>query len=229
MIREDERTGKPLLTANPTRAFDWPTYQETETKFLLPDELKAFLAVELPINEAVARDLMMDTGLRVSELCRANVEDLIEIDGLWSLAVIVKGRGRRQRKIHSPVSLPVVQVLHEHLVSRKISGPTKDPLLVNQRGQRYNRHSLQYVIRKTARQAGIERFRVSPHKIRHTKNVVRRVGGIDDTTRSRLLGQTSPRSQERYDHIIPSELHAAKEKEAEGLARYLRRISESGQ
>jgi site-specific recombinase XerD len=227
MHRKDER-GKPLLERNPTKAFDWPQMQETETAFLLPDELRAFLSVELPSNEALARDLLVDTGLRASELCRANVGDVVEVDGGWSLAVTVKGRGHRQRKITVPLSKAVSDEIQSELLARGM--PRGDePLLVNRSGKRYTRTGLQYIVVRTAKDAGIERARISPHKIRHTVNVVRKVGGMDAWTRSRLLGQSSERSQERYDHVVPGELRAAKDVQAEGLAKYLGEITGSDQ
>lgn len=227
MKRPDERTGKPLLTDNPTKTFDWPQFQQPETYFLYPDELRAFLAVELPRNEAAARDLLVDTALRVSELCRANVGDLLETPDGWVLAVTVKGRGRRQRKLHAPVSLPVVDGLRDFLLARGHVRPD-DPLLVNQQGRRYTRNALQYVVVRTAKQAGIDRFRVSPHKVRHTTNVIRKVGGSDRFTRSRLLGQSDPRSQDRYDHLVPGDLQAAKAQQTAGLGAYLKLAKDGG-
>jgi integrase len=88
------------------RTFDWPQSERTETAFLLRDEHLDFLNVPLPMNDAVGRDLLFDTGLRASELCRANVEDVQAVeDGKWGLAVTVKGRGTRRRpKSTAPAS-----------------------------------------------------------------------------------------------------------------------------
>src|SRR2546426_976044 len=45
-------------------------------RILLPEEIEALLAVDAPNNDAVARDLWVDTGWSVSELLRSNVSDL---------------------------------------------------------------------------------------------------------------------------------------------------------
>ena len=58
LIKLKDGRGKPYLTQNPTRTFEWPTVDVPETKFLLPDELAAFLAVERPLRESIARDLL---------------------------------------------------------------------------------------------------------------------------------------------------------------------------
>src|SRR2546427_46650 len=83
-----------------------------------------------------ARDLLVDTGLRCSELCRAHVADVITVDGKTSLALTVKGRGHRMRRRHVPVSAPVAASLHAYLVERGVPNPQspkqrrEEPLLV---------------------------------------------------------------------------------------------------
>jgi hypothetical protein len=54
-------------------------------------------------------------------------------------------------------------------------------------------------------------------------NYIRTLGGIDALHRSRLLGQSDPRSQARYEHLVPRDLFEAKDQHAEGLRRYLGR------
>lgn len=67
----------------------------------------------------------------------------------------------------------------------------------------------------------ITRFRVSPHKLRHTANVVARLAGIEPHTRSRLLNHNSPQSLQRYEHLLPDELHEARAVQQSALGRYL--------
>lgn len=225
---KDER-GKSRLSSNPTKAIDWPQVEASDTAYLYSAEFRAWLEVALPTHEAAARDLLADTGLRAGELCRVTVGDLLP-SGV--LAVTVKGRGTRRRRLHLPVSAEAMQSLRAsldrrtELLTREIPGvkpemPPDAPLLVTERGARYTRSSLYYLVRRIAADAGVTRCSVGPHTIRHTVNVVRKLGGVDAYTRSRLLGQSSPRSQERYDHIVPGALAEAKALQAEGLRAYL--------
>lgn len=225
MQRKDARN-KPLLTANPTKTFRWPTMEDPDTQFLHPEELRAFLKVELAQSEDAARALLFDTGVRASEACRADVGDLVEIDGGWSLAVTVKGRGTRRRKVHMPLSVPVAALLRGTLTDRGLptANPAEDaaqPLLVNRQGKRFARQDLYELVRRIGEAAEITRFIVGPHTLRHTVNVVRAQGGLDDYTRSRMNGQSDPRSQARYRHITQGMLRAAKDAQADGLAAYL--------
>lgn len=238
MKRKGER-GKFLLTANPTKQVDWPTVEQADTEFMRREELEAFLALPLPLNEQVARAVLFDTGIRREEACRANVGDLVELDGGWSLAVTVKGRGTRRRKVHMPLDPATVTLIRASLVDRGIPSGDKpedarrdaeEPLLVNRRRTRYTGSTLQYLVTSIGKQAGFGttkvndgtgRFRLSPHKVRHTVNIVRELGGVDEFRRARMLGQSNSKSQERYRHIVQGGLREAKAQEKQGLARYL--------
>lgn len=233
LMKRKTSRDKPILAANPTKMIDWPTAEAPETEFMRSEEVAAFLAVDLPLNEEVVRAVLIDTGARREELCRANIGDLVEMDGGWSLAVIVKGRGTRRRKVHMPLDPETVTLIRGHLADRGLLDPkaaADKPLLVNRQGRRYSGSTLQYLVTSIGTRAGFGtwnvgddggRFRLSPHKVRHTVNVIRDLGGVDEFRRARLLGQSSTRAQERYRHIVVGGLREAKDLQREGLAAYV--------
>jgi site-specific recombinase XerD len=226
--RLKNRHGKPLVAENPTKAFDWPEPVKTETKFLHPNELQAFLEAECPLHEALARDMLLGTAIRVSEAAEANVGDVVEVDGKHFLTVKVKGRKRTgEEKKYVPVSPALAQGLSDYLLARGLPDPS-EPLLVNRQGERWTRGALTQAMTRLGLRAGIQRLSVSAHKLRHTANVLARFAGLDPLTRSALLTHGSPRAVERYDHLIPGELHEARQKQQEALARYLGRRPPSG-
>lgn len=219
--KKKDPKGRPLLTENPTEGVEWPPHIRPTTRFLHRDELLAFLSVEVSFPEAMARELFVDTGLRVSELVRANVGDLIDGPGdAVSLAVTVKGKGRRLELVHTPISTGVVDLLKSWLIHRTMPA-AEAPLLINSHDARWTRAGLTEMIRRLAEKAGITRLPVRPHVLRHTVNVIARGAGIDPFVRSKLLHHRSPASLERYEHLLPDELHQARERTVEGLTRYL--------
>lgn len=224
---------RPLLRENPTKTFEWPHADSAETKFLLPGELDAFRREPRPLREAIARDLLVDTALRVSELCRANVGDVIVVNGQTALALTVKGRGRRVRKRHVPVSTPVAALLFEYLMLREIPNPQDpkrrlEPLLLNSGERRWTRTGLSGLMVRIGQDAGIGRLRVSAHKLRHTANVFARFARLKDGTpldrwtRSQLMTHESPGSLDRYEHLLPDELFQAREAQREAFEAYCR-------
>lgn len=218
MTRTKDAKGRPLLDHNPVERFDKPQKQRVDRPFLHRDELKAVAQVEgLTTSEALARDLFIDTGLRVSEVARANVGDTYH-DGIGGtvLAVTVKGRGRAEEKVHIPLADELGARIEDYLLARNLPD-AQEPLLLNQEGKRYTRNTLSEMIVRLGRRAGITRVPVRPHTIRHTYNVVARSAGIDAPTRSKLLNHVDSSTVAKYDHLLPGETDAARERVREAL------------
>jgi len=225
-LRRERRNmrGKPLLDHNPVKTFEWPKRPRQETQFLYPDELRAFLNVERRMAESVARDIFVDCGLRASEIACANVSDfMLDAQGKPVLRVVVKG-GRTELV---PLSRSVAEGVMDYLRQREAQ--PDEPLILNTLGQRYSRQALSECMHRIAGQAGIVRIRVRSHKLRHTVNVIaRHTAKLDALTRSRLLTHASPRSLDRYEHLLPGELHGAREIQREALKKYIATGCDSG-
>ena len=224
MMRRDDKDRR-LVSEDPTQSFRWPQAQKQETKWVYPDEVRAIVDAAAPTYKAIPRDIFVETGLRVGEVCRLNVEHFREIGGRYFLSVKLKGRGqqRREQTQDKPLSKGLGDALRDWLLLRGTMTGPGDPLLINSEGHRWKRAVLGNMITRLSIGAGVTRLRVSPHKLRHSKNVRDRLAGIDAVTRARLNGHTSLRSQERYDHVLPNELHDAADHSLDELAKWLGR------
>ena len=102
-----------------------------------------------------------------------------------------------------------------------------EPLVLSTDGHRWRRTGLSGLMARIGLEAGIVRFRVSAHKLRHTANVVSRFARykdgtpLDRWTRSQLLTHESARAIDRYEHLLPDELFEAREAQRQALSRYL--------
>lgn len=222
MERNDGR-GRPLLTYNPTKGFKRPKQVQPETFYLLPDELRAFMSVRLEPHLALARALLIDTGLRRLEAVEANVNDLHDVGGQLYLAVKVKGRrAEGAEPDHKPVSADVAELIRASLAAR---GYPKDeaPLLVTRSGHRFTVSALTCAVIRIGERAGITRISTSPHRLRHTTNVIARRAGVDPLTRARMLGHRSLRTLARYDHLVPGETAEGRAAQRAEMEKYLRR------
>jgi site-specific recombinase XerD len=217
MGRLKDGRGRAMLTGDPTKEFDRPRYTRPPQQFLYPEELSRFLDVPCPLRESLARDLLLDTMLRVSELANFNVGDLEETGGQFFLRVRVKGSAVR-RVVITPT---LVERVKDYLLSRGMPKP-ETPLLLNKNAQRWTRTALTNLVARIARQAGVTRFSVSAHKLRHKSNVVARRAGLDAYTRSALLNHSDTRTVAQYDHLLPDELIEARARQHAGLETYLR-------
>lgn len=212
-----DRRGRPVLAVNPILGIERPKRKRPQEKFLAPIELKAFLEVPRPTRVSIARDLLMDLSLRASELCNANVGDLITVKGIHYLSVIVKG-GHPARV---PISPDVADRLKDWLLERNMPDPV-EPLLLDSEGNRLDRSGLAYMMIQIGKKASIRRFKVTPHVVRHTMNTIRRMAKLDPMVRSALLTHTSPQSIVSYEHLLPEELVDARAQQRLGLAAYLK-------
>lgn len=227
MMRKDEHEHR-LLAQDPTKSFRWPTAQRTETKYLYPEELAKLLDVQAEPHERLARDLLFDTGIRVGEAARLSVGDFKQNGGRYYLSVSVKSRGN-QRRVSSgdiPIGKALGDAIRDAILERGWvdSRDADKPILVDSRGLRWKRFVLSNMIARLALRAGITRFRVSAHKLRHTREVIDRQAKIDAPTRARLRLRSSVRSLDRYEHVLPDELGEAKDIANEGTQRYLDRF-----
>src|SRR5947209_16345651 len=136
-------------------------------RILLPEEIKALLAVDAPNNDAVARDLWVDTGWSVSELVRSNVCDLSVSEDERVLDTVEL----RLRSVPTPPrrgrsSIPtwktallnpgVVERLVGLLETRRVA--TNDALLVDRGGRRYTPETFTEEMFHIAEQAHVFRL-----------------------------------------------------------------------
>ncbi len=64
-----DKRGKPIVGSNPVATVELPKRKRPPEKSLTPVELAAFIEVPRPLRVSVARDLLIDLGLRASKLC----------------------------------------------------------------------------------------------------------------------------------------------------------------
>lgn len=224
MKRTDGR-GRPVLAVNPTLGFERPRQTVVETKFLQPAELAAFLAAPAAPGLDLARLVMLDTGIRCLEAVEASVGDLSTIGDTLYLRLRVKGRRQAGAE---PATIPISSACAELLRGRTVAlrGETvaakpDEPLFLTSQGRRFTRSQLTQSMIRLGKRAGITRITTSPHRLRHTANVVARQSGVDALTRASMLNHRSLRTLARYDHLVPGEVVKGREQQRAGLESYL--------
>ena len=109
-------------------------------------------------------ELLLGTGPRISELLALQVADIVLKDRSGEV-VVRRGKGGSQRRV--PLTAPVRQALRDYLASQPDLQAT-DPLWVGERGPLRDRSAVFYLLRKYARQAGLDDRLLSPHVLRHS-------------------------------------------------------------
>ena len=102
-------------------------------------------------------DLLAHTGMRVAELCAANVGDIRQEQG--HCVLYVTGKGNKTRRAVVPPH--VCAQLDEH------DRPADEPLVLNNDGERLNRHQVTRILARLQNAAQIK-TKITPHVLRAT-------------------------------------------------------------
>ena len=135
--------------------------------------------------------LMLDTGLRVSELCALDIDDIDKED---LSALVIGGKGEKDRTVlftkNSVGVLESWEPIREGRI-RESQDAGLRAMFVSSRGRRINPRSIQKMMDRLADASDIPKSRLSPHTLRHTFATGLLERGADLVTIQRLLGHSS--------------------------------------
>lgn len=184
---EDEE----VIALSPARKVRLPKVStDSQTRGMSRTEVARFLATSErnPTYHAMCCLLALN-GLRISEACSANIEDLGVERGHRTLTVTRKG-GNRQTIPLSPKTARTV----ESIVAERSNGP----ILVTQAGTRMTRTNAAKAVGRIGKQAGIE-TKVHPHRLRHAFVTIGLDAGIPLHDMQDSAGHADPRTTMRYN------------------------------
>ncbi|MGH3465092.1 MAG: tyrosine-type recombinase/integrase, partial [Kribbellaceae bacterium] len=143
-------------------------------------------------------ELLYATGIRVSELCGLDLEDL----DLDRRRLRVVGKGGTEREV--PIGDVAVDALRSYLErGRGATAPERGAAVAvffNRRGKRISSRDVRSLVEKYRRDTLAGR-RVSPHTLRHSFATHLMEGGADIRAVQELLGHMSLGTTQRYTHV----------------------------
>jgi site-specific recombinase XerD len=145
---------------------------------------------------------LFTTGLRVSELVSAKLQDVSLLEG----AIQVRGKGNRERTVYLP-GRQASTALARYYSARKAIETAEERLLASSDGKGLTPQDVRKHLRTLAITAGIER-RVTPHMLRHTAATQLLEAGVDIRFVQRLLGHASISTTQIYTQVRDSTLKA---------------------
>ena len=131
--------------------------------------------------------LMLDTGLRVSEVCNLNVND---VDFEDKSAKVIGGKGDKDRIVlftnRTLERLTAWLPVRENRVK-----DDNEPLLINSIGRRIQPRGVQRLMDNLAVEAGLPKGKLTPHVLRHNFATGLLERGADLVSIQKLLGHSS--------------------------------------
>jgi integrase/recombinase XerC len=149
-----------------------------------------------PTRDLAVLELFYSTGIRLSELCGINLEDL----DLLADQVKVRGKGRKERIV--PVGSRAVLALRRYLNLREpvVGRPRSDrrAVFVSRLGKRLAPRGVQRIVHGLLEGIGVDGLRV--HSLRHTFATHMLDAGADLRAVQELLGHASLSTTQIYTH-----------------------------
>lgn len=158
----------------------------------------------LGVRNLAMLEVLYSSGVRVSELCGMDVDDL---DRARSLARVM-GKGNKQRVV--PVGDPAWRAIDAWLARRPSLITTKTPtgaLFLGAQGGRIDPRVVRRVVHE-ALSAVPDAPDVGPHGFRHAMATHLLEGGADLRSVQEILGHSSPATTQIYTHVTNERLRA---------------------
>ena len=206
-------TRRGLLAVDPAARLQVPKARRTLPAVLRQDQaLAAMVAADLgaeqgdplALRDRLIVEMLYATGIRVSELCGLDVDDVDTANRLLR----VLGKGNKQRTV--PYGKPAAASLRAWLADGRPalaaaeSGPA---LLLGPRGRRIDPRQARTVVHQTM--AAVDGAPdIGPHGLRHSAATHLLEGGADLRVVQELLGHTSLATTQLYTHVTVARLRA---------------------
>ncbi|MDR2672009.1 MAG: tyrosine-type recombinase/integrase [Coriobacteriales bacterium] len=151
-------------------------------------------------RDRVIFELMIATGLRVSELCSLDTESLSTSDK--TLRIMGKGAKERILQIENENTTKALNVYTQNATAiwPEWKKQTKTPLLLNRFGKRISDQSIRSIVKRWALAAGLKGD-ITPHMFRHSFATLLLEDGVDIRYIQHFLGHSSIQTTEIYTHV----------------------------
>lgn len=188
---------------NPTLSISTPKIDKKLPSVLSVEEVMILLNSlndDTPYNarNRAMIEVMYGTGLRVSELVNLKLNEL----HLTSKMISTTGKGSKERIV--PINDYASKVLRDYIVKYRPelvkNGKDNNFIFLNNQGQPLSRQSFFLILKRLAKDAGIEK-EISPHTLRHSFATHLLEAGTDLRYIQEMLGHENISTTQIYTHL----------------------------
>lgn len=165
-------------------------YQETNAK--TPHQRRNAL------RDAAVCELLFATGMRISELCSLNKNDVNLQDG----TILIYGKGSKERRLQLG-NVDVIATLQKYRTEFSSEINNCHTFFVNQSGRSLSDQTVRRMITKYTKLAAID-LHITPHMFRHTFATSLLEADVDIRYIQEMLGHSSINITEIYTHVSVS-------------------------
>ena len=195
------------IEENPLARYSLPRVPEMLIPVLTPDQIEKLLAAIDKSTAVGARNyavilLLLDTGVRISELVGIRIEAL----NLPYHLIQVFGKGQKQRTVPISNTTRKAIVRYTSHFRPQMCPPDCPYLFATAGGDAISVNSVQQALKRMANRAGLAGLRVSPHTFRHTFATQSMTKGANVFVIKEIMGHASLMTTLKYTHLQPRDL-----------------------
>lgn len=147
------------------------------------------------IKDSAIIELLLSTGIRVSELCMLRIKDV----NLDEKHILVYGKGAKERLIYLG-NRKVISALNKYKNKFRSKALDYDYFFVNKYNERISEQAIRNIIKNYTQKAGISE-NITPHMFRHTFATMLLEEDVDIRYIQNILGHSSISTTQIYTHI----------------------------
>lgn len=147
------------------------------------------------LRDIAVVEVLFATGAREYEISNIR-EDSVNLN---SGQIRIMGKGGKERYVQISNS-SVLAILKKYYMENENEIKKSGCFFINNRGNRYTEQSIRAMLKKYAKQAGIER-NITPHMFRHSFATYLIEEGVDVSCVQQILGHSSIKTTQIYIHI----------------------------
>ena len=201
---------RKMLERDPTEFLGVPKIERYLPETLSEPEIARLLSAAggktpLEIRDRAIVELLYASGLRVSELCGARLENLDLDQGF----IRVIGKGNKQRLV--PVGSGARKALQRYLQAGRpelVGKKTGGEVFLSVRGRKLTNQRIWQLLVALGKRAGLDKD-IHPHMLRHSFATHLLRGGADLRIIQEMLGHADISTTQIYTHVDTSSLQKA--------------------
>ena len=201
-----------LVSQRVPQRIDMPRREEKVIETFTPEQIRALLAAcekehdhHLAVRDKAIILVLMDTGIRVGELCSLTKDNTyLRVDDAY---LKVRGKGGKWREV--PLGAQSRTALYRYVTRYRQAPDQEQHVFVNKWGRPMTPNGLDQMLRRLAEWGRVTGVRVSAHTFRHTFAVSYLSKSGDIYKLSRLMGHSEVKITEGYLKTVSA--HAARQ------------------
>ena len=152
---------------------------------------------ELNLRNHLAINILISTGIRVSELCNIKCTNV----NLRSRTILIEGKGKKERMLHIS-SADTVQLIDKYL---KFTDNETIYLFQSMKGEKLDANSIRHLLKKYSKEAHLSK-NVTPHQFRHTFATMLLEENVDIRIIQKILGHSSINTTAIYADVAQAKI-----------------------